>query len=264
MPFMMIHTKDINQFYSEMQIIVISCEEVIEKQIIPELSLIYTITINQYHDFVTYISLLESIIKSAAIVQQLREIKNYLQIENPSYELIEAIHRLKNQIHFEKKYNAIFDLYYHDQLEINTYLTTSKSLFNPRTYIVDLEYIIGLARKGMMYTTDIAHYELPATYYCYTKNFNAVLSVFLQNIIDDTFDQYNRKLYDKYSSAAISKEAFSSIIITLAFRLQLAIRFIGSFYLNQQMIEENNSENMTPEVDHYFLQFLGEVRSKMV
>ncbi|MBV8801938.1 MAG: hypothetical protein JO131_03040, partial [Gammaproteobacteria bacterium] len=189
---MIIREKDLNRFSNEIKIITMSCEEVIEKQIIPELSLIYTHKINEYDDFIKYISLIESVIKSAAIVQQLREIKNYLQIENPSKAFIQEIQQLKTQVEFETKYNGIFELYYPDQSQINHYLMTAKSLFSHKTFISDLEYIIKLAHKGMSYTTDVRCHELPATYYCYTKHFNHQLSEFLQNIIDDRYDQYNK------------------------------------------------------------------------
>jgi hypothetical protein len=263
MPFMIIREKDINHLSNEIKIITISCEEVIEKQIIPELSLIYTLKINEYEDFIKYISLIESVIKSAAIVQQLCEIKYYLQIENPSKEFIHEIQQLRNEVQFETKYNGIFELYYPDQSQINMYLITAKSLFSHRTFISDLEYIIKLAHKGMIYTTHVVRYELPATYYCYTKQFNQQLSEFLQNIIEDQCDQYNKTLYNKYASVPISKEAFSSVITTLAFRLQLAVRFIESFYINQQLIEEKQSPKNHSDIDHYFLQFVGEVRSRI-
>ena len=259
---MIIREKDINHFSNEIKIITISCEEVIEQQIIPELSLIYTLKINEYKDFIKYISLIESVIKSASIVQQLREIKNYLQVENPSDKFIEEIHQLKKQVEFETKYNGMFELYYPDQTQINSYLVTSTSLFSHKTFITDLEYIVKLAHKGMMYTTDIAHYELPATYYCYTKHFNQQLSEFLQNVIDDQYDQYNKKLYSQYSSVPISEEAFSSVITTIAFRLQLAVKFIQCFYVNQQMIEEESAQRSTLNIDQYFLQFVGDMRQK--
>lgn len=264
MPSMIIREKDINHFSNEIKIITISCEEVIEKQIIPELSLIYTLKINQYEDFIKYISLIESVIKSAAIVQQLHAIINYLQVENPSKEFIEAVQQLRTQTEFETKYNTIFELYYPDQAHINAYLVTSTSLFSHKTFISDLEYIIKLAHKGMLYTTDVARYELPATYYCYTKQFNEQLSEFLQNVIDDRYDQYNKVLYSKYTSVPISEEAFSSVITTLAFRLQLAVRFIECFYINQQMIEECDMKKNHSDIDHYFLQFVGEVRSRIL
>jgi hypothetical protein len=145
-------------------------------------------------------------------------------------------------------------------MTINTYLLTSASLFSYQTFIADLEYIIKLAHKGMMYTTDVAHYELPATYYCYTKKFNEQLSEFFQKIIDDTYDQYNKKLYSQYKYMPISQEAFSSVITTLAFRLQLAVKFIEYFYSTQQMIEESNSRKSNPYLEEYFLQLVGEIR----
>jgi hypothetical protein len=261
MPFMITRNKDVN-VSNEVKIITLCCEEVIEKQIIPELSLILTIKINHYNDFIRYILLIESIIKSAAIIQQLRQIQHNLQIDSPSSTLTKEIFLLNKNVNFNTKYNTIFELYYHDQPRINLFLVTSESLFSHHTYIADLQYIICLAKKGMLYTTDIARYELPATYYCYTKKFNMQLLEFLETIINDTYDEYNKKLYTKYHSTPISEEAFSSIVTSLAFRLQLAAQFIQYFYSTQELIEENNLDQKNIDLDHYFLTFVGNVRSK--
>jgi hypothetical protein len=258
---MITRNKDVNSS-NEMKTITICCEEVIEQQIIPELSLIYSIKINDYADFLKYIYLIESVIKSAAIVQQLRHIQNNLQIDAPSIILTEEINALRQHQNFSTKYNNLFELYYHDQQKINDFLTTSNSLYSHHTYVIDLQYIIGLAHKGMQYTTDVAQYKLPATYYCYTKKFNTQLSEFLQIIISDMFDEHNKKLYKKYNSLPISEEAFSSVITTIAFRLQLAVNFIEYFYSAQELIEENNASEGKNNFDEYFLQFVGKVRSE--
>ena len=244
------------------RIITICCEEVIEQQIIPELNLIYSIKVSNYDDFLKYIYLIESIIKSAAIVQQLRQIQINLQVDVLSKHLMQEIFILKDNNNLNIKYNNIFDLYYHDQPKINIFLTTSASLFSHRTYIADLQYIIRLATKGMLYTTDIAQYKLPATYYCYTKNFNVQLSTFLKCIINDTYDEYNKQLYTKYTNLPISEEAFSSVITSLAFRLHLALEFIHSYYAAQELIEEHNTQESSPSYDTFFLNFVGKVRSE--
>jgi hypothetical protein len=255
---MIMRNKDDNTYN---KIILICCEEIIEKQIIPELSLIFTIKMTHYDDFIKYIYLIESIIKSSALVQQLHQIQNNLQIDPPSKALTQEIILLNKNDNFNTKYNAIFELYYHDQAKINTFLTTSESLFSHRTFIADLQYIISLAHKGMRYTTDIAQYELPATYYCYTKKFNVQLLEFLDKIINDIYDEYNKKLYSKYHSMPISEEAFSSIVTTLAFRLQLAVNFIQHFYSEQKLIEEKSLNETHDCLDHYFLTLVGNIRS---
>jgi hypothetical protein len=257
---MITRNKEVNST-DEMKVITICCEEAIEQQIIPELSLIYTIKINRYEDFLKYICLIESIVKSAAIVQNLRHIHNNLQLDRASNELTQEINLLKQNQNIITKYNNIFELYYHDQPRINTFLTTSESLFSHRTYVADLQYIVSLAHKGMSYTTNIAQYELPATYYCYTKKFNNQFSGFLQNIINDTYDKDNKKLYTKYNAMPISIEAFSSVITTLAFRLQLAVNFIEQFYSSQDLIEESRANESKHCLDEYFLKFVGDVRA---